>query len=247
LARLRELSGGKPVGFKLCIGRPEEFVAIARAMVETGLHPDFVSVDGAEGGTGAAPLEFTNAVGMPLREGLIFVRNVLEGCNLRSKVKVIAAGKIATAFHMYRAIALGADACNSARGMMFAIGCIQSLRCNKNDCPVGVATQDRTLASALNVSSKSVRVFRYHQETIHAFVDLMSAVGRSSPAEIRASDIYRRVSPTRIERLDEVYEFIAPGSLVEGKAPEHLQRLWDASCSHSFGVEVPVPEMRKSA
>ncbi len=235
LARLREASGCKPVGFKICIGRPEEFMAIAKAMIETGLHPDFITVDGAEGGTGAAPLEFTNSVGMPLREGLLFVHNVLVGCGLRSRIKIIAAGKIATAFQMYRAMALGADICNSARGMMFAIGCIQSLRCNKNDCPVGVATQDRALASALDVSSKAVRVFRYHQETIKAFMELLSATGKSSPSEITASDIFRRVSASSIKRFDEIYEFIAPQSLLSGSAPKALQNCWDCADPGSFG------------
>ena len=145
MQQLRELSGGKPIGFKLCVGKKREVFAIAKAMLETQIFPDFITVDGAEGGTGAAPLEFSDSVGTPLNEGLVLVTNVLTGMSLRNQIKVIAAGKITSAFHLASKIAMGADLCNSARGMLFALGCIQALRCNNNTCPTGVTTQDPKL------------------------------------------------------------------------------------------------------
>ena len=162
VARLRRLSGGKPVGFKLCIGYRREFLGLCKAMLETKLLPDFITVDGAEGGTGAAPVELSNSVGMPLRDGLLFADNALRGVGVRDKIRLVAAGKIATSFHLVRARALGADVCNSARGMMFALGCIQALRCNTNECPVGVATQDPGRAQGLVVDAKAPRVARFH-------------------------------------------------------------------------------------
>ena len=168
IGQLRELSGGKPIGFKLCIGRKSEFIALCKAMVKSGIKPDFVTVDGGEGGTGAAPLEYSNSVGMPLREGLAFVVDCLVGFDLKKEVRVIAAGKVLTGFHLVRLLGLGADLCNSARGMMLALGCIQSLECNKNTCPTGVATQDPDLYEGLVVADKTQRVANFHQATVHS-------------------------------------------------------------------------------
>ena len=163
------------MGFKLCIGQKHQFIGLCKAMIETGIKPDFISIDGGEGGTGAAPLEFSNSVGMPFREGLAFAYNALVGFDLKRDIKLIGSGKISTGFHIFRAISLGADLCYSARAMMMAVGCIQALECNKNTCPTGVATQNPKLVRALDVSDKKVRVANYHKETVESFVELMAA------------------------------------------------------------------------
>src|SRR6056297_338663 len=209
---LRQLSGGKPVGFKLCVGRESEFIAICKAMVETGIRPDFITVDGGEGGTGAAPLEYSNSVGMPLRDGLAFVINCLIGFDLRDDIRVIAAGKLFTAFHIAKALALGADLCNSARGMMLAMGCVQSLVCNTNRCPTGITTQDPRLTRGLDVSDKGSRVARYQRETLHALVDIVSSAGLQSPCEITRSHLYRRIDQQAVARYDQMYPYPATGS-----------------------------------
>ena len=177
LETLRDASGGKPVGFKLCVGRRSEFLGICKAMLETGITPDFITVDGGEGGTGAAPLEFSDRMGSPLDEGLSFVHHALVGVGLRQRVKIAASGKISTGFDMARAIALGADFCLAARAMMFALGCIQARRCNSNDCPVGVATQDPALARGIDVEDKARRVRQFHAQTVEAFAELVAAAG----------------------------------------------------------------------
>lgn len=184
IQQLRDLSNGKPVGFKLCIGRTEEFIALVEKMVETGLRPDFITVDGAEGGTGAAPLEFSDSVGLPLEPALIFVHKTLQKYKLRDEIKVIASGKVLTAFSILRMRALGADICNSARAFMFSVGCIQALRCNSNDCPTGVATTNKMLYKGLVVSDKSERVYNFHKNTIHAVLELLGACGISHTDEI---------------------------------------------------------------
>ena len=181
IATMRRLSGGKPAGFKLCIGHPWEFLAICKAMLETGIYPDFVVVDGTEGGTGAAPLEFLDHLGMPMREGLNFVHNALIGINVRDRIKLGAAGKIVSAFDIARAMALGADWCNSARGFMFALGCIQSLSCHTDRCPTGVSTQNRSRQRALIVADKSERVFNFHRATIELLAELVAAAGLDHP------------------------------------------------------------------
>ncbi|MCA9001803.1 MAG: FMN-binding glutamate synthase family protein, partial [Planctomycetes bacterium] len=181
---LRRLSGGKPVGFKFCVGRQEEFMALCMEMRASGKHPDFIVVDGGEGGTGAAPLEFSNSVGMPLNEGLVFVHNCLVGFALRERIKVIASGKVITGFDMATKLALGADLCYSARAMMMAIGCIQARRCNANDCPAGVATQKPNLMQGLDVDDKAPRVQAYHRETINSLLELVGAAGLDDPAQI---------------------------------------------------------------
>jgi glutamate synthase domain-containing protein 2 len=220
--RLRELSGGKPVGFKLCIGHPWEWFGIARAMRETGVVPDFIVVDGSEGGTGAAPLEFTDHVGVPLQEGLLLVHNTLVGLNLRDFVRVGCAGKIVSAFDIVRALALGADWCNSARGFMFALGCIQAQTCHTGACPTGVTTQDAQRQRALVVPDKAERVRRYHEHTLIALKELVQAAGLAHPGEITAAHIVRRTAQGSVRLLADQLAFVAPGALVdaiEGRAP----------------------------
>ena len=214
---LRELALGKPIGFKLCVGKKDEFINICKAMVETGIKPDFITVDGGEGGSGAAPVEFSDSLGMPLREGLSFVYNTLVGFNLKKEIKLVASGKILTGFQMARAFALGADLCNSARGMMLSLGCIQALECNKNTCPVGVTTQNKSLMSGLNVEIKSKRVANYHHSTIHSFMELVAAAGLSDPKELTLKHINRRVSMNKIMKYDELYPSVEPGYLIGTK------------------------------
>jgi glutamate synthase domain-containing protein 2 len=189
IVELRTLSGGKPVGFKLCIGKAEEFVELCQEMKNSGIKPDFITVDGAEGGTGAAPLEFSDSVGLPLKPALIFVTSILNKMDLRKDIKVIASGKIISAENIIKMRALGADICNSARGFMFSIGCIQALRCNTNACPAGVATQDEMLQKGLVVSDKGERVYNFHHNTLHATMELLAACGLSSIQEI-SIDMY---------------------------------------------------------
>ena len=219
IAQLRELSGGKPVGFKLSIGRESEFVAICKAMIRTGIQPDFITVDGGEGGTGAAPLEYTNSVGMPLREAVAFVDDCLRGFGLRHDIRVIAAGKILTGFHLVKNLALGADICNSARGMMLALGCVHSLTCNSNRCPSGVATQNPRLYRGLVVTDKAQRVARFHAKTLHAVADLISSAGLRHTSELNRSHVYRRISQAEIRRYDQIFPYVEAGSLLTNRAP----------------------------
>jgi len=232
---LRDLSDGKPVGFKLCLGQKSEFLAICKAMIITGIKPDFISVDGAEGGTGAAPLEFANSVGTPFREAVAFVFDALVGFNIQKDIKIIASGKIFTGFHLFRAMALGADICYSARGMMMALGCIQALECNKNTCPVGIATQDDSFIKGLVVSDKKQRVANYHQETVESFVELMSAAGITDLKEIDRSRIYRRVEMNKSQRYDEIYPYLTKGSLlVKERIPLEWQAYMTKADPNSF-------------
>ena len=203
--QLRDLSGGKPVGFKLCVGDKKEFHDIVESMIETKIYPDFITVDGAEGGTGAAPVEFSNSLGMPLREGLAFIVNELKAVGLKKHIKVIASAKIFTGFHMARAFALGADLVNSARGMMLALGCIQARECNTNSCPVGVATQNPTLYKGLDVNDKYVRVANYQNKTVQAFTEMIAAAGIKSVDDINKSHIHRRVGDS-IKTYEEIYK-----------------------------------------
>ena len=232
VARLRELSQGKPVGFKLCIGHRSEFLGICKAMLKTGILPDFITIDGAEGGTGAAPLELTNSLGMPLRDGLIFVHSALTGIGVRDKIRIIAAGKIITAFHMFRTIALGADLCNSARGMMFALGCIQARRCNCNTCPVGVATQDPSRVKGLDVNHKARRVARYHSATIRSFLELLSAAGLQRASKICPDHVLRRTDTATIKHLGEIYPVLPKGCLLEQSgAPDSWRGHWQRAAA----------------
>jgi glutamate synthase domain-containing protein 2 len=235
IGELRRLSGGKPVGFKFCVGKRREFLAICKAMLETGECPDFISVDGGEGGTGAAPFEFSNSVGCPLVDGLTFVHNALVGIDLRDQVKIIASGKVATGFGLTRLLALGADLCNAARSMMLSLGCIQARKCNSNECPVGVATQDPSLVRGLDVASKAVRVARYHAETIHAATELMGAAGLASPEELRPWHITRRVSQLETLHYGEIVDYLQPGALLQNEPPRSFARAWRASSADSFG------------
>ncbi len=233
--RLRHLSGGKPTGFKLCIGHPWEFFAIAKAMVETGITPDFIVIDGGEGGTGAAPVEFTDHVGAPLLEGLQLVHNTLVGLNLRDQVRLGASGKIITAFDIVRTMALGADWCNSARGFMFALGCIQSQSCHTDRCPSGVATQDPLRQRALVVPDKAKRVQTFHDETLRALAELVAAAGLTHPIELGPQHIVRRVAQNEVKLLSTVAHFIHPGSLSEGRF-EHkvFETFWPIARADSF-------------
>jgi len=230
IQQLRELSGGKPVGFKLCVGRKSEFISICKAMVEMDTYPDFITVDGGEGGTGAAPPEFSNFVGMPLQDGLAFVDNMLKGFNIRHHIRLDASGKIFTGFHILRAIALGADMCNSARAMMMALGCIQALECNKNSCPTGVATQDPALVNGLVINDKKVRVANFHKNTIESFVELMAASGIDNPKKLNRHQIYRRIFMNEVLTLEEIYPSIPVGSMLGNTIPERY-RMSNASAS----------------
>jgi glutamate synthase domain-containing protein 2 len=235
IERLRGLSGGKPTGFKLCIGHPWEWFAIAKAMQETGITPDFIVVDGAEGGTGAAPLEFTDHVGAPLQEGLLLVHNTLVGLNLRGRIRLGCAGKVVSAFDIARMLALGADWCNAARGFMFALGCLQSQTCHTGNCPTGVTTQDPHREKALVVPSKAERVYHFHQNTLMALKELVQAAGLNHPSEIDASHIVRRSSEQSVKLLVNLLPFMRPGSLLEGDASQQVFRTyWPMAEAASF-------------
>ena len=233
--RLRELSGGKPVGFKLCIGMPWEFMAIVKAMIEEDNYPDFIVVDGAEGGTGAAPVEFMESVGMPLIDGLIFVQNTLVGAGIRDKIKLGVSGKIITGFDMAKVMGLGADWCNSARGFMFAVGCIQSRSCHTNKCPTGVATQDAVRQRALDVPDKSQRVANFHKNTLKALADIVGSAGLDHPAELKPHHIVRRQPDGWIKLLSEHYQFIEEGTLLTGNSGRKiLDDMWRLADPDSF-------------
>lgn len=225
IEQMRELSGGKPVGFKLCVGNVIEFISICKAMAETGMMPDFITVDGGEGGTGAAPLEFSNSVGMPFNEGLAFVHDALTGFNLRDKLHLFASGKITSAFHIFRAMALGADACYSARAMMMALGCIQALQCNRDTCPVGVTTHKPDLTNGLIVDDKKQRVANYHRDTIESFVELMAAAGIDAPGKINRSHIYRRIDVVEIRTFEQLFPYLLPGSLLNEETTPFLYKM----------------------
>lgn len=235
IAKMRELSGGKPAGMKLAIGHPWEFFAIAKAMVKTGITPDFIVVDGSEGGTGAAPVEFTDHVGVPLREALMLVHNTLVGVGLRDRIKVGASGKIITAFDIAKTMAMGADWCNSARGFMFALGCIQAQTCHTGTCPTGVTTQDALRQRALVVPSKADRVRQFHHSTLHALSELVAAAGLMHPKDVKPEHIIRRISSTEVASLAGLYKFLRPGELLNDTA-EHkvFAYYWSKAQAESF-------------
>jgi glutamate synthase domain-containing protein 2 len=239
VTKLRELSGGKPVGFKLCMGNPVEFMGVVKAMLETGLLPDYIAIDGGEGGTGAAPLEFSNSVGAPLTEGLRLAHNTLVGAGLRNRIVLFSAGKIGSGFDLMHQLAIGADACYSARGMMFALGCIQALKCNSNKCPVGVATQDPRLVAGLDVDDKATRVANFHRRTVASLLELVGAAGLSSPAELSPELLIRRVSQTEVRSIADIYPTIEWGCLAAGHPPPHYARWWNAASAERFK---PPPE-----
>ncbi len=230
IARLRDLSGGKPVGFKLCIGHKHEFMAIVKAMIKSDVYPDFIVIDGKEGGTGAAPVEFANSVGLPLRDGLHFANMTLIGAGIRNKIRIGASGKIVSGADMTQAMALGADWCNSARGFMFAIGCIQARACHTNKCPTGVATQDKMRQAGLNVADKSVRVANFHRNTLYGFAEMIGAMGLKGPHEITFTMINFReahFSGALLARLE-------PGQLLKDDCPEDYAKPWRAANPESF-------------
>ena len=234
VAKLRELSGGKPIGFKLCVGKRREFLSVIKAMLETDILPDYIAIDGAEGGTGAAPLEFSNSIGTPLNDGLIFAHNCLVGAGLRNKIKIIATGKVTTGFNIASNLALGADLCSSARGMMFAIGCIQALRCNSNLCPAGVATQNPALVKGLDPEDKGTRVYKYHKATVHSFLEVLSASGLKHPDDLRPWHIQRRESISKVRHYGQLYHYLEEGSLLTGEVPKDYSFAWKNSTPNSF-------------
>jgi glutamate synthase domain-containing protein 2 len=235
VAQLRELSGGKPVGFKLCLGHPWEFMGIAKAMLQTGILPDFIVVDGTEGGTGAAPVEFTDHMGVPLREALLFIHNTLVGLNLRDKIKLGASGKIVSAFDIASILAIGADWANAARGFMFAIGCIQSQSCHTNKCPTGVATQDPLRQRALVVPDKAQRVFNFHRSTLHALAEMLAAAGLEHPSQLEAKHLVRRMSATEIKLFSQSHVFLKPGQLLTGAPDDSFySNMWQMARADSF-------------
>jgi glutamate synthase domain-containing protein 2 len=234
IAIMRRLSGGKPAGFKLCVGHPWEFLAICKAMLETGIYPDFIVVDGMEGGTGAAPLEFTDHLGMPLREGLNFVHNALVGIDARGRIKLGASGKIISAFDIARVMALGADWCNSARGFMFALGCIQSQSCHTDRCPTGVSTQDRSRQRALVVPDKAERVYNFHRATIESLAELVAAAGLDHPHQLVPAHFSRRVSPHEVKSFVDLYPALSPGELIAGTGDERFKAAWAMASAKEF-------------
>ena len=247
IAELRRLSGGKPVGFKLCVGHDWEFMAICKALLATGVYPDFIVVDGKEGGTGAAPLEFLDHIGKPLREGLTFVHNALIGIGARGRIRIGASGKIATAFDVARAMALGADWCNAARGFMFALGCIQSQSCHTDKCPTGVATQDRFRQRALVVPDKAQRVANYHHATLEALAELTAAAGLAHPAGFKSSFISRRISQSEVVTLADLYPELEAGELLRGASDARFRRAWDIADLESFAPRANAPAQDHAA
>jgi glutamate synthase domain-containing protein 2 len=236
IEKLKRLSGGKPVGFKLCIGHPWEFLAICKAMQATGTYPDFIVVDGKEGGTGAAPLEFADHLGMPMRDGLVFARNALIGIGARERIRIGVAGKIVNAFDMACAMALGTDWCNAARGFMFSLGCIQSLSCHTDRCPTGVATQDPSRSRALVVEDKFERVRNFHRSMLHALAELTAAAGLDHPEDFRPEHFSRRVNAREALTFAELYPALEPGELIAGARDQSWARMWSLARAESFSA-----------
>lgn len=241
--RLRTLSGGKPTGFKLCIGHPWEWFGIVKAMQVSGILPDFIVVDGGEGGTGAAPLEFSNNVGTPLQEGLLLVHNTLRGVGLRKRIKIGCSGKVISAFDITLLMALGADWCNSARGFMFALGCLQAQVCHTGKCPTGVTSQDPLRQNALVVSDKTERVANFHQQTLKALKEILQAAGLEHPSDLTPHHIYRRTSENRVNQLSSLLWFMPEGGLLNETPPAHLPAVfghhWPMARAESFVAPAP--------
>ena len=233
-AQLRDLSGGKPVGIKLCVGKPHEVFAIMKAMRETGITVDYIVVDGAEGGTGAAPVEFSNRVGMPLREGLILVRNALVGTGLKSEVKLAAAGMVHSGAGMAMNLGLGADWCNAGRAFMFALGCVQSMKCHADTCPTGVATQDATRQRGLVPMEKAERVARFQRHTLHSFREMVVAMGLDNPWQIEPGDISERLNGAQSDSLDRLHGFLQPGALLDSPESTPYAYAWAAARAETF-------------
>lgn len=233
--QLRQLSGGKPIGIKLCVGKPHEIFAICKAMIETGIRLDYVVVDGAEGGTGAAPVEFSNRVGMPLREGLILVRNALVGTGLKNEIKIAAAGKVHSGAGLAMNLGLGADWCNAGRAFMFALGCVQSMQCHTDRCPTGIATQDATRQRGLVVPTKAERVTRFQRHTLHALREMVVAMGLDNPWQIEPCHISERQNSARSDTIDNIYGFIEDRQLLSDPKSTQYARSWAAAQAHTFG------------
>jgi len=234
VAHLRELSNGKPIGLKLCVGNPQEFFAICKAMEKTGITPDFISVDGGEGGTGAAPMEFTNYIGSPGVYSLVFVQNALAGFSVRDRIRIFTSGRVIHGFDIVKLIALGADVIYSARAMMMALGCIQALRCNTNHCPTGVATQNPFLVAGLVVKDKRVRVERYQRKTVEMVAHILGAMGLNGPEELRPEHIFRRISLVEISNYARLYDFLEDGALLQKPLPKHYAQAVQQACADSF-------------
>jgi len=233
-AKMRDLSGGKPVGIKLCVGYPHELFAVVKAMRETGIHLDFIVIDGAEGGTGAAPTELSDSVGMPLREGLMLARNALVGTHLKGPVKLAASGKISSGAGIAMNAALGADWCNAARAFMFSLGCVQSMRCHTDTCPTGVATQSPARQRALVVPEKAARVARFQRATLDALHDIVVACGLDSPDQFTPDGLRQRISAVEMRSMDELYPFVEPGELLDRARDQRLARWWAQADPGSF-------------
>jgi glutamate synthase domain-containing protein 2 len=233
IGRMRELADGKPAGFKLCVGSRRQFLSVCKAMLEEGVTPDFIVVDGAEGGTGAAPLEFADNLGMPLTEGLITVHNALVGTGLREHIRIGASGKVATGTDLVKRLLQGADYTNAARAMMFAVGCIQAQRCHTNTCPVGVTTQDPRRARALNVDDKSQRVQRYQAATVRSALQIMASMGVQEPGELAPHQLRRRLDPRTVCSYAELYDWLSPGQLL-AKPPQDWKQDWQAADPDRF-------------
>ena len=233
-ARMRDLSGGKPVGLKLCVGYPHELFAVVKAMLETGILVDFIVIDGAEGGTGAAPTELSDRVGMPLREGLMVARNALVGTNMTGRIRLAASGKITSGAGIAMNAALGADWCNAARAFMFSLGCVQSMRCHTDTCPTGVATQSPARQRALVIPEKAERVARFQRSTLDALHEIVVACGLSSPDEFTPDGLRQRISAVEMRSMDELYPFVEAGELLDGARDARLARWWDQADATSF-------------
>tara|TARA_R110001583_G_scaffold194956_2_gene367927 strand:+ start:2014 stop:3702 length:1689 start_codon:yes stop_codon:yes gene_type:complete len=245
-ARLRDLSGGKPVGIKLCVGHPHEPFAIAKAMLETGIYLDFIVVDGAEGGTGAAPIELSNHVGLPLYDGLVIMRNALVGTGLKKHVRLGASGKVHSGSGIAHAIALGADWVNAARAFMFSIGCIQSMNCHKGTCPTGVATQDPRRQRGLVVEDKAKQVERFHRKTVHATLQISSSAGLDSIHDLEPHHLFHRISPTEARTADQIYPFVAENQLIDAPEDTPYALWWKVASVDSFNVAKQVGEEHKA-
>jgi glutamate synthase domain-containing protein 2 len=234
VAHLRELAAGKPVGFKFCLGHPHEFLAVCKAMLVTGIYPDFMVVDGGEGGTGAAPLEFSDRIGFPMRDGLVFVHDALVGCGLREQIKIGASGKTSAAGLIAAALAFGSDWVNAARAFMFCVGCIQAQMCHTNECPVGVATQDPKLQKALVVDKKAERVYNYHRNSLEMLNEIAAAAGLEHPSLLKPYHLFERLGPTKTQDHSLIHPELKPGELIEGTSNEIMRRYWDLAQAESF-------------
>lgn len=245
-AQMRELSGGKPVGLKLCIGQPYEVFAIMKAILQTGIRPEFIVVDGGEGGTGAAPLELSDWVGMPLTDGLILMRNALVGCGLKNDIRLAAAGKVYSGMGLARNLALGADWCNAARAFMFSVGCIQAMRCHLDTCPTGVTTQDKGRQHGLIPEVQGPRSARFHAKTVHALAEMVRAAGLEHPRDLQPHHLMHRVGPEKAQPIDRIHAFLPEGILLDAPEDTLYCEWWEAAQADSFRPAVDLVTRRAS-